>query len=317
MKALNERDLSEFIENWMRNTGISMLSNSFCALWSDARNFEKSAKDMSDWMLKFKTKHEQTVTQGEVSFEKELRQALKFKFPDEIAIWGEELGDESDFKGKIIAAIDPIDGTSCMLASIAFPQNAKDYGFGVSIGWIKDGAFWGGHVFTLEGGKNGLSIKDIWSGFIGGKAYKNGQPIKAPENNSKDLYSTAPSVMFATDEDRRAFWALEKKAAKVIINQNCCGFMDAIEKGASAAEQDLSIHDVAAIVPILRAGAMCVTCFDGKELQLQNPNSSYSIHCAHCDVFKGQLSDIHQANEEPCKNSVLLKACKTLHAKKF
>lgn len=313
MKAPTNSELSEFIESWVKNHGIKVLQDGYRALLNDADKFENK----SSWLEGFKTKCNQTVTDGEIEFERLLREAIDKAFSGQITLWGEEWGDEAAEDGKIIAAIDPIDGTSCMLASVAYPDKAGEYGFGISVGWIKDGKFWGGHIFTLEGGRSGLRIKDVWSGWEGGKAYKNAKPIEIPKSPSDYLYSTAPSIMFQTSKDTKAFWAVEKTASKVVVDQNCTGFMDAIEKGASAIEQDLSVHDIAAIVPIIKAGGMRVANFDGSEISVREPRESYSLHCAPSAVFIKQRNAILKNNEAPQQRSTLFKALRTTHAKKF
>lgn len=318
MTAPDAADLLKFTEDCVRSHGLTILQKSYAELWASARAHGGPAEA---WLDQFRTKGCQLVTRGEVAFEGALRTALSGAFPD-VRVWGEELGDEAASGDAVIAAIDPVDGTASMLASIVQPERAGAYGFGVSVGWIRGGAFWGGQIFVLSGdGAGGLACAEVWSGFEGGATLKNGAPVTVPEAGSDTLYCTAPraSVMFPGAAEQRAFWALERAAVRVVADLNCVGFLRAIEQGATAAERDLSVHDVAALVPIARAAGMAVSDFDtGAALIPDDPARAYTIHMAPPAMHAAQRTAIEGATEPPPAGSVLFDGGAPMpHARKF
>lgn len=311
MNSSSQKDISSFIENWIMSSGLDILQKNYLQLWQEIKTVSGPP---TTWLEGFRIKGRQVVTAGEIAFEGALRAALGAAFPGHIALWGEELGDESATQGKIIAAIDPVDGTASMLASVALEGT---WGFGISIGWIKEGRFWGGHIFVLEGQKGDLRITEIWRAFAGEGAFCNGKKVHAPDTPSASLYCTVPRVMFTDVQDRRGFWALECMAQRVVTDMNCVGFVRAAQEGATALEADLTIHDVAALVPILEAMGMRVTDMNGAPLEPADPRVPYTIHAAHPSIHAAQQAALHTATQDPPLESVLFRPNSAPHARKF
>ncbi|HBH26201.1 MAG TPA: hypothetical protein DDX54_02220 [Rhodospirillaceae bacterium] len=307
--------LARFTESWVQSEGLPILRKSYAGLWDDIKTFGGPPEA---WFAGFRAKGKQVVTAGEVAFERSLRAALAVAFPGQVAVWGEELGDEADVQDKTIAAIDPVDGTASMLASLVWPGA---YGFGISVGWMRAGAFWGGQVFVLSGARGQLDITQTWRGFAGGPTTCNGQAVDPPGPDAGPLYCTAPEVMFTEGADQRAFWALERAASEVVTDQNCAGILRAAQEGATAAEADLTIHDVAALVPLLRGASMVVTRFDGAPLEPTGPGDMYTLHTAHAALHAEQQAQMRTARADgdlyiPGSSSLFRRAAAP-HARKF
>jgi fructose-1,6-bisphosphatase/inositol monophosphatase family enzyme len=304
-----------FIETYIQSRGLPILQKSYAQLWGDARAHEGEA---DAWFARFQKQGRQLVTAGERDFEAALRAALRAEYGDALVLWGEECGDEPTDGARPIVAIDPVDGTAAMLASIARGDASEAFGFGVSVGIIAGGDYAAGLVAVLSGdGKGNLSISGAWRADPGGPALCNGRVVRVPGEPSGDLYCTAPAVMFPDARARRAFWALERGAARVVPDQNCVGFLRALATGGSAAEADLTIHDIAALVPILRAGGMAVTRLDGGPLTPGPADAAYTLHAAPPALHAAQQAAMRAARDAPPPHSALSAPQAAPHARKF
>ena len=315
MDALFLGQVCSFIETYVQSEGLPILQKHYAQLWGEAR---AHAGAPGAWFAQFQKAGRQLVTAGEREFEAALRAALRAKYGNALVLWGEECGDEPADGDRPIVAIDPVDGTAAMLASIAHAAPPGAFGFGVSVGIISEGVFAAGLVVVLEGdGRGGLNIQEVWRADPSGPALRDGRAMRAPGEPSGELYCTAPAIMFPDAPARRAFWALERAADRVVRDQNCVGFVRALAGGGSAAEADLTIHDVAALVPIARAGGMAVTRLDGGPLTPGAADAAYTIHAAPPTLHAAQQAAMRAAHDDPPARSALFTPPAAPHARKF
>lgn len=210
-----------------------------------------------------------------------LRVLIKDAYPDH-GIWGEEFGAEN-LERDYVWVLDPLDGTREFLAR-------KSGQFGILIGLLKNGR----PVAGL--------ISDPMDGTIASGPTESGNK----ENRNASIFNstiacTNPDLMF----NDGIFTAMAKDALKVELGLNCIGFSKVINGDIDAVvENDLSLHDIAALIPVLSAAGCSAIDFTGNPYSdmafdlSQAGDKKYGIIAASCSdlateilgYFKGPLS---------------------------
>jgi fructose-1,6-bisphosphatase/inositol monophosphatase family enzyme len=151
-----------------------------------------------------------------------LRELITSHYPTH-GIWGEEFG-AYQLDNDYVWILDPLDGTKEFL-------QRKPHHFGCLIGLLyKESAITGAIIDPLS--------KTIMM---------NGTEKKLSPLNQTTISCTNITTMFGTDLGKRLFADFD-----VIEGLNCIGFADSINGVyAACVERDLSLHDIAALIPIL------------------------------------------------------------------
>jgi myo-inositol-1(or 4)-monophosphatase len=308
---LNNTDIENFCTALIKEEVLPILQSNYSALYNNAREHGDDFFNAPSSAAAFKDDGKGLVSAGEIEAERVFRQKFTTRFP-EFKVYGEELGDEDSDKDYTLV-IDPVDGTSAMITSIIDPQTPR--GFGITLGFMNGEDFVGGLIYELLPAEDTLKLGAIYSGWQ-----------SAPQQTAKDapfstLISTAPEVMFETNNERNAFHTLERAATNTITARNCMGFIDAITtSGACAIEADLSIHDIAALIPILHNAGLHVTKHDGTPITFEGAQHEYQILTAapkcHAQVLKLYQSALKAAPMEIDEASTLINAG-SLNTKKF
>jgi inositol-phosphate phosphatase/L-galactose 1-phosphate phosphatase/histidinol-phosphatase len=268
---MNSEDIENFCHALIKSDILPILQKNYTALYNNAREYGDDFFNAQGAAAAFKDDGKGLVSEGEVEAEHLFRQKFTNAFPN-FKVYGEELGDENSGKDYTLV-IDPVDGTSAMIASITDPETPR--GFGITLGFMKDDEFIGGLIYELVPAKDTLKLGTIYSGWQGNErkdaAYA---PFAA-------LISTAPEVMFETASEQSAFHTLERAARTTVTQRNCMGFIDATRTtGACVIESDLSIHDIAALIPILQNAGLTVTDRNGQPIQFKGADEAYDIIAA-------------------------------------
>ena len=317
-KEISYQSLEKTCHELIKNQIIPILQSNYKKLYESAKEKGDEFFLSDDTAAQFKEDGKGLVSDGEIEAERVFRQHFKKAYP-EIAIFGEECGDEN--KAPWILVIDPVDGTSAMI------ENSREHnpalGFGITLGFIHENNFVGGLIYELNVDKNGnLKLGDIWSAWEGQGTYKNKEPQYIQDSDQLTaLISTAPEVMFTSERQRSAFHSVELNASKVITGRNCMGFMDIINnEGYCALEADLSIHDAAALIPIIKEAGGIISDLNGNEIKFEDAQQEFRLLCApktlHEKVFKRFSAALNDKLLVIAKNSVLNKE-KTLNTSKF
>jgi inositol-phosphate phosphatase/L-galactose 1-phosphate phosphatase/histidinol-phosphatase len=178
--------------------------------------------------------------------ERVLRDLIQKAYPEH-GIWGEEFGTHQIIS-EYIWVLDPLDGTREFLAK-------KPHHFGLLIGLLHNGkAVWGSIHDPLDG--------NTISGFT-----KEPNEIKELVNWAKTTISSTCLSMFEDLPQGEAALALLQEAQH-FPGLNCMGFAQvASGKIDMVIESDLSLHDIAALIPTLSAHGVTCIDFTGKPYQ--------------------------------------------------
>lgn len=210
-----------------------------------------------------------------------LRSMIKDRYPDH-GIWGEEFGAEN-LNSEYVWVLDPLDGTREFL-------DRKPGQFGVLIGLLQNRR-------PIAGVISDPMRDDVWSGLASRGSF-----------NKRNI-SLARSIVACTNSgvmfDEGTFEPLANTVSKVEIGLNCIGFVNLIDGDIDAVvENDLSLHDIAALIPILSAAGCSAIDFKGRsysDMQFdlsQAGEKKYGIIAASCSdlaadilgYFKGYIS---------------------------
>lgn len=253
---INPQFITDFLKDFVTSDILPILSANFAEL--SASNGE-SAKRKSDCTF---------VTEGEKEAEDLIRQGVKKQFPD-VAVIGEEGGGTyEDCEFAII--IDPVDGTREMIASAKAASLIG--GFGLTIGLTKNKQPEAGLIFELQPNAKGqLALTNTYSTLPNAPDYDLNKPF--------DIYCTNPGIMFEGYEPQ--FKKLQNTANKVITELNCIGFIKAATtKNTAVIEADLGLHDIAAVLPIIRSAGLTISDFSSAPIDMHDVSKKYQIVAA-------------------------------------
>lgn len=186
--------------------------------------------------------------------EKKLRELIKAHHPDH-SIIGEELGRDMG-KSDICWVLDPLDGTREFLAQ-------RPGHFGAIIGVLK----------------GGVPIFGVIIDPIEGKSYSNLDTSRQKSDKAFHnlvLSCTNFESMFSGTNFYNGLNALMKDIGSHVSGLNCIGFAKcATGEVDLAIERDLALHDIAGLIPVLRAAECTAIDFDGtsyldREFDLSN-----------------------------------------------
>ncbi|MBX2833725.1 MAG: hypothetical protein KTR28_02010 [Micavibrio sp.] len=283
-------EIQGFCNSLVRQEILPVLSENYAQLCQNAA--EKGAAFFNDPSSNaaFKSDGKGIVSEGEVLAERIIREKFKAQF-DDFQVWGEELGDEDEHKDYTLV-IDPVDGTSSMVLSAI--SGEATLSFAITLGFMKGDEFIGGLIYELQPAGDALRLSAIYSAWQGEGAYKDDKPFTTRKSKST-IYCTAPNVMFTGGHERAGFFELQKNFDAISEGQNCIGFMQAIEEENSCAiEADLSIHDIAALIPILKEAGLKATDLQGKELAFKGLEAEYKILTAHPELHKNCIQHLNK-----------------------
>lgn len=179
--------------------------------------------------------------------EQELRDLIEQHYPDH-GILGEEFGFEN-LDSEYVWVLDPVDGTQEFLAK-------KPGHFGTLIGLLRNGKPYTGIIADpLE--------QTIYGEALGSKPDRRKINIEQAHlacTNIETMFSDSPYYNNAHD--------LQNRSAEFSAELNCMGFARCAEGEIDAVfEADLSLHDVAGLLPVLFDNHCAVIDFDGKSYQ--------------------------------------------------
>ena len=173
--------------------------------------------------------------------EKILRDLIMNEYPDH-GIWGEEFGAYQIDK-DIIWVLDPLDGTREFLSK--YPD-----GFGNLIGVLDKGR-------AVEGVITDPTRSVIYSSEMISKSEGNVKPLR-----DSVVACTNVEHMFEADFAE----ALKGGANKVVPKLNCMGVVHVVDGRADAfVEDDLCLHDIAPMLPVMMKAGLTVIDFDGND----------------------------------------------------
>tara|TARA_R110001592_G_scaffold3525_33_gene20228 strand:- start:7299 stop:8078 length:780 start_codon:yes stop_codon:yes gene_type:complete len=197
------------------------------------------------------------VTVADRAVEQALREMITAERPDD-GILGEEYGFQES-KSGFTWVIDPIDGTKSFM--IGRPT------FGTLIALCE------GEVPKL-GIIDQPILKERWIGIEGQQTTLNGAPIstrKCGYVSDASIGSTSPTMFFQVSDYGRAYEIFEKTGNRFVWGGDCymygllaCGYMD------MTFEEDLSPHDFAALVPVVKGAGGHITDWRGDPLTLNS-----------------------------------------------
>ena len=288
------QDFEQCVIEVVTQQALPLLQKNYRNLWADARAKGDAFFKDNDSVASWKKDGKGLVTQGELEVERAVRVAIHDRFPS-MSVIGEELDDRMT-DSQYVAVIDPVDGTSAMVRSVIEPDMQATLGFGISIGLLENDQAVAGIIIELEGNGDELTIGKLWS------SNDSARDASAPvQGQDITLISTAPEVMFTTQQQRAGFTALETMASNIVCDRNCIGFMDLLSNpDAVVIEADLSVHDAAAIVPILAKQGITVTDHDGHAVTFGNLDAEYKLLAATPELHgralrtyqEGQSADV-------------------------
>jgi inositol-phosphate phosphatase / L-galactose 1-phosphate phosphatase / histidinol-phosphatase len=193
--------------------------------------------------------------------EKLLREIITAAYPAH-GIVGEEFG-ASNTGSEFVWVLDPLDGTKEFLA--------KESG-------------WGSLIALLHKGKPVLGtiidpLQDrVWN--------QNAAPVSsyaAKPLEQAIIATTNPKRMFSGTPYKQGANALYKRGKAVRERLNCLGFAYAAEGNIDiAVENDLQLHDIAALLPVLWASGATCRSLDGEDYKnrsfdLKNGKARFSL----------------------------------------
>ncbi|WP_321392699.1 histidinol-phosphatase [Emcibacter sp.] len=197
------------------------------------------------------------VTRADRDAEEVIRRLIHEKYPAHNLI-GEEHGHDnfSESTDSINWIIDPIDGTRSFIAGIPL---------------------WGTLVAVNDGTKPVIGMMDqpyLKERYIGSPlgSTLNGAPIRCracPDVSLATLSTTDPVQLFATDEDRKAFERVAKKANMVRNGYDCYAYMMVASGHMDVViESGLESYDIQPLIPIIENAGGVVTSWDGSPANL-------------------------------------------------
>lgn len=197
------------------------------------------------------------VTIADREVEKVLREMIEKERPDD-GILGEEYGIQES-KGELTWLIDPIDGTKSFM--IGRPT------FGTLIALCE------GLVPKL-GVIDQPILKERWVGIEGQQTTFNDKPAKTRKCghvSDATIGSTSPTMFAKLSDYGRAYEIFETTGNRITWGGDCYmygllanGYMDI------AFEEDLSAHDFAALVPVVKGAGGHITDWRGDELTINS-----------------------------------------------
>ena len=169
--------------------------------------------------------------------EKLLRELIAATFPDH-GIAGEEYGVERE-NADYVWVLDPLDGTKEFLA--------KNAGWGILIGLLCKGKPVIGAIVDPQ-------MNKVWD-----QDFKPATSVRIGLVEKAVVSTTAPKIMFDGTRYEQGAQALYRRCAVLKERLNCLGFACIAEGGIDVvAENDLKLHDIAALLPVLwSSDAVC------------------------------------------------------------
>ncbi len=188
------------------------------------------------------------ASHADLKTEEALRLLIKERYPNH-GIWGEELGAEN-IESDYVWVLDPLDGTREFLAK-------KKGCFGTLIGLLYKGKPVAGSISDPINSRLCISNEN--------------KSIAIETSFIKDsvIACTNPSGMFKTMDSLRSIQSIESAALIFKTHLNCLGVYGVIDGGIDAViENDLSLHDIVALIPVLKNANAVVLDFQGNNYGL-------------------------------------------------
>jgi len=215
------------------------------------QSFYQKYCDGSDIGIELK-RDETPASHADRETEKILRDLIMVTYPEH-GIWGEELG-AYNVDREIVWVLDPLDGTREFLAK-------KPDGFGNLIGVLKKGRAIDG---AISDPINGVSYT--------AKSLSYGQ---YDDKLLLDSVIACTNVQHMFEENFSS--VLIEKSKKIVSKLNCMGGVAVMEGRADAfVENDLCLHDIVPMLPVMIGAGLTVIDFDGndyKEAIFDMPNA--------------------------------------------
>lgn len=175
--------------------------------------------------------------------EKALRALVNERYPDH-GIWGEEFGGEN-LNREYVWVFDPLDGTKEFIA-----RNPGS--FGSLIGFMQNG--------KAEFGVIADPIDNrLWCG--------DARPVSSDVSIQEAVMAcTSVDDMFGRTSYFDAVRSLQGQCKMFVERRNCIGFADIVDGNIDLViENDLCLHDIAALIPVLAASGASVLDFEGND----------------------------------------------------
>ena len=243
------------------------------------------------------------VTRADERAERTMRDLVAREFPDH-GIAGEEYGFHEG--GPWLWVFDPVDGTSVLVRTAlaaAYGLPAPQAGFGVLVGLLHGDAAVLGVLAELEPAHAGtLTYAHRWVGEAGSLTLVDGTPAAAPEQKplaEAVLACTVPEVMFG---DAPGFAALRARVAAVNTDLNCVGYVRLLGGGVQiVVERDLTLPDVAALLPVLDGAGVTVTDHSGRPVRFDATarDGEYALLAAEAQLHAEALAMLGPAELGP------------------
>ncbi|MEM6812667.1 MAG: inositol monophosphatase family protein [Pseudomonadota bacterium] len=232
----------------MTNEYLEFIENTLMPAANDViRQYYDAYKKGDD--IDVQTKADQSpASAADREAEKALRALINKTYPDH-GIWGEEFVGEN-LEAEFVWILDPLDGTKQFLSK-------QDHCFVILIGLFQNKK-------PLAGGASDPLSEKVWLG-----------STSVLESSNNKVASTAPDEMFRDHKYKSGLNELIKDA-DITTSLNAKSFLSVLDGDVSVGiESRLSLHDIAALIPIIdRAGAIA-TDFEGnlysqKEFEFNN-----------------------------------------------
>ena len=173
-----------------------------------------------------------------------LRALIAERYPDH-GIWGEEFGAEN-IDRDIVWVLDPLDGTREFLAK-------KPGCFGTLIGVLYQGKAIAGSISDPMNGK--ISLSD------GNQSSENTTSLK-----DSVIACTNSQGMFKTTALQSCIQEIKNPSFDFKAHLNCLGFASVVDGTVDAViENDLGLHDIVALIPVLQSAGATITDFQGND----------------------------------------------------
>lgn len=192
------------------------------------------------------------VTIADKNAEKAIRRTLEKERPQD-GIWGEE-GGSQNMDAEYLWVIDPIDGTKSFTAGMPI--------FGTLIGLFRGDE-------AILGVLDQPISKERWVGAQGKATTLNGKPVKCRPCSTlaaASIGTTGPQ-MFKSAKTLKQFGTISQASARTLYGGDCylygmlsMGFLDAV------VEEQMHLHDFAALIPIVEGAGGVITDWQGKPL---------------------------------------------------
>jgi len=201
---------------------------------------------------------ETPVTIADKAVEARLREIIEQHRPDD-GIIGEEYGIK-DSATQYTWVLDPIDGTKSFIAGRPT--------FGTLIALCEDGV-------PVLGIIDQPILKERWIGAKGQPTMFNGEIVKTRKCNSlnKAFVASTTPIMFL---DRGV--SIEKASKSVLWGGDCYSYGLLANGGLDAViESDMGTHDYAAMPPIINGAGGLMCDWEGKDLNILNPEQKSTV----------------------------------------